>query len=334
MKSLIQKLVEIPGPSGSEHLIREAIREEAAPHADKVRTDAMGNLIVQKGSGSKNGLRIMVSAHMDEIGLMVTHIDDDGFVRFTTIGGVRPHTCIGGRVIFMNGTRGVISSDPLDKPDQLPTIPQLFVDVGAGSRKDCPVKVGDVAGFERPFLDLGNRLVAKSMDNRISCAVVVQALRKIKQTPHEIHFVFSVQEEVGLRGAGPAAFGVDPELGIAVDVTGVGDTAGPKFYRMEVALGRGPAIKVRDSSVISDPRVVDWMVKTAEKAKIPYQMEVLVAGGTDTQAMQLVRAGVPAGCVSIPTRYIHTPSEMVDYQDVQNAVRLLVNLLSGPVRLG
>jgi endoglucanase len=206
----------------------------------------------------------------------------------------------------------------------------LYIDVGATSKADCPVKVGDLAAFDRPFLDLGSRLVSKAMDDRIACAVLIETLRQLETTPHEVAFVFSTQEEVGLRGATVAAYGLDPELGIAVDVTGSGDT--PKGMRMEVGLGKGPAIKVRDGGMLSDPRVVRWMVATAEAAGLPYQMEVLEGGTTDARAIQLARAGVLAGCLSIPTRYLHSPSEMVDYNDVQNAVRLMIALLSGPIQ--
>jgi len=329
--ALIKKMVETPGPSGQEQLIRAAILEEIQGSADEIRTDAMGNLIARKGSKQPNGLRIMISAHMDEIGLMVTHVDEDGFVRFISIGGVSPLTCIGGRVIFMNGQRGVIGCERLE-PNALPTLEKLFIDVGATSREDCPVKVGDVCGFERPFLDLGKHLVAKSMDNRISVVVAIEALRALKASPHEVYFVFSVQEEVGLRGSATAAYGLDPDVGLAVDVTRTGDT--PRTTKMEVALDKGPAVKVRDSSFIADPRVVDWMAATAKAANIPYQMEVLEAGGTDGRSIQLARAGVPAGCLSIPCRYIHTPSEMVSRMDVENAIRLLVELLSHEVKLG
>jgi putative aminopeptidase FrvX len=331
MKSLIKSLVETPGPSGSEYAIREVIRAEIAPFVDELRTDALGNLIARKGQKSEGGLRVMLSAHMDEIGVMVTHVDENGFARFIPIGGVSPRTCVGNRVLFMSGVRGVIGSEKLESTTNLPTIEQLFIDVGAASRQDCPVKVGDTGGFERPFLEVGSRLVAKSMDNRISVAVLIEALRQLSASPHEIFAVFSTQEEVGIRGATTAAYGVDPDLGLAVDVTGVGDT--PKAAKMEVSLGRGAAIKVRDSSFISDPRLVRWMVAVAEKENIPYQLEVLEFGGTDGRAIQLTRAGVPAGCVSIPCRYIHSPSEMVDYRDVQAAVRLLVALLSGPIDL-
>lgn len=331
MKDLIRKLVEAIGPSGYEQAVRELIKEEVAPYADEIRVDAMGNLIVRKGEKREGGLRIMTAAHMDEIGVIATHIEEDGFVRFTTIGGVRPHTCLGGRVQFVNGVRGVIGGEKLDSMERVHSFDRLFIDVGATSKEDCPVKVGDVAAFERPFLDLGKRLVAKSMDDRIACAVQIEALRRLQTTPHEIYFVFSTQEEVGTRGAATAAFGIDPELGLSVDVTLTGDT--PKGMKMAVALGKGPAIKVRDSGMLADPRVVRWMVEMAEKAHIPYQLEVLEAGSTDARAIQLTRAGVISGCLSIPCRYIHSPSEMVDYDDVQNAVSLLVALLSQPVNL-
>ncbi len=331
MKSFIKTLVETPGPSGSEQVIREVIRAEIAPFVDELKVDALGNLIARKGLKQAGGMKVMLSAHMDEIGVMATHIDDNGFVRFITIGGVHPRTCIGGRVIFMNGIHGVIYAEKSDTPEKYPAIENLYIDVGAKSKADCAIRVGDTAGFDRPFLDLGDRLVAKSMDNRISAAVLVETLKQVKQTPNELYFVFSTQEEVGLRGATAAAFGVDPELGLAVDVTATGDT--PKGIKMEVSLGKGPTIKVRDSSFISDPRLVRWMVATAEKLGLPYQLEVLEAGGTDGRAIQLTRAGVPASCVSIPCRYIHSPSEMVDYQDVIHAVHLLVGLVSQPFHL-
>jgi endoglucanase len=225
----------------------------------------------------------------------------------------------------------VIGMDGLER-GKTPKLDDLFIDVGATSREDCPVKVGDVCGFERPFTDLGKRMVAKSMDDRISAAIAIEVLKQLKTTLHEVHFVFSTQEEVGLRGATTAAFGVDPDVGFAIDVTRSGDTPRTST-KMATALGDGPAIKVRDSSFIADPRLVDWMVKTAEDAGIPYQLEVLTAGGTDGRAIQLTRGGVPAGCVSIACRYIHSPSEMVDTDDVENAVKLLVKLLSNPIDL-
>ena len=331
MKKLIQKLTETFSPSGYETAICEVIRKEIKPLAGEIRVDALGNLIARKGSKSKSGLKIMLAGHMDEIGLMATHIDESGFIRFTGLGGIRLMALTGGRVRFMDGTPGVINSDRLTDLTKAPTLDQCFIDVGATGKKDCPVKVGDVCAFERPFLDLESRMIAKSMDDRIGCAVMIEAMRTLKTSPHELYFVFTTQEEVGLRGATTSAFGVDPDLGLSVDVTGTGDT--PKGSKMEVALGKGPAIKVKDGGMLADPRIVNWMIRTAEKAKIPYQREVLEGGTTDARAIQVARAGVPAGCLSIPTRYVHSPSEMVDTTDVENSVRLLVALLTAPVDL-
>jgi tetrahedral aminopeptidase len=331
MKQLIQKLTETFSPSGFESAIREVIHQEVKPLVDEVFVDAMGNLVVRKGTRSKNGLKIMLAGHMDEIGLMATHIDENGFIRFTGLGGIRLTGLSGSRVRFMDGKPGVISSDRLNDLSKVPALEQYFIDAGASTRKDCPVKVGDVCVFERPFLDLGNRMIAKSMDDRIGCAVMIETLRSLKTSPHELHFVFTTQEEVGLRGATTSAFGVNPDLGLSVDVTATGDT--PKGSKMEVALGKGPAIKIKDGGMLADPRIVNWMIRTAGKAKIPYQREVLEGGTTDARAIQIARAGVPAGCLSVPTRYVHSPSEMVDTNDVQNSVKLLVALLSAPVDL-
>jgi tetrahedral aminopeptidase len=332
MKSLIKDLVEAVGPSGYEDQVRELVRSLVAAYADDICVDALGNLIVRKGQKGPDGLRVMLSAHMDEIGIIASHIDENGFVRFSGIGGINPLNLVGGRVKFVNGMQGTINSERLENFDRAPSLDRLFIDVGASSRSDCKVRVGDMAIFDRPFLDLGDRLVSKAMDDRISVAVLIETLRQIKQTPHELYFVFSVQEEVGLRGATTAAYGVDPDLGLAVDVTRTGDT--PKTIKMEVSLGRGPTVKVRDSGMLSDPRVVRWLVDTAEKAGLPYQLEVLEAGTTDARSIQVTRSGVPSSCVSIPCRYIHSPSEMVDFRDVQNAVNLLVAGLSQPIILG
>lgn len=332
MKSLIKTLVETTGPSGYETKVRDVIRAEVEPQADEVHIDALGNLIATQGEPADNGKKIMLAAHMDEIGIIATHVDENGFVRFTTIGGVNPRTCVGGRVRFLDGTLGVIGHEYIKDRSKLPTIEQMYIDVGAKNRASCPVKVADTAAFERPFLDLGDRLVSKAMDDRIGAAVLIETLRQLEDSPHQIFYVFSVQEEVGLRGATTAAYGVNPDIGIALDVTLSGDT--PKGIKMEVGLGKGPAIKVRDSGMFSDPQVVAWMVKTAERNKLPYQLEVLEGGTTDARAIQLSRAGVPSGCISIPCRYVHAPSEMVDLNDVQNAVKLLVALLRKPVQLG
>jgi endoglucanase len=335
MKKLLQQLTETFGPSGYEDNVRAIVRAEVQSLADELSVDALGNLIARKRPSKPNEKtkKIMVAAHMDEIGLIVSHVDEKGFVRFSSIGTVLRKYVLGGRVRFLNGTQGVIGYDRLDNYNEIPAMDKVYIDVGATSKKDCPVNIGDIAAFERPFTEMGNRLVAKSMDDRVGVLVAIETLRglKDKSTPHDLYFVFTTQEEVGARGAGTSAYGVDPDVGIAIDVTPTGDT--PNALKMEMALGNGPCVKFQDVGAISDPRVVQWMIAAAEKNKIPYQREVLLVGGTDAKAIQSVRTGVPAGCISIPVRYVHSPSEMVDLSDVQNTIRLLTAVLRTPINL-
>jgi len=334
MKKLLQKLTEAFGPSGYEDKVREIVRAEVEPLVDEIKVDVLGNLIARKRPGRQVAHRkkVMLAAHMDEIGLIVSHVDENGFIRFSPVGGVFRRYVLGGRVRFLNGTQGVIGFDRLDNVNELPTLDKVYIDVGATGKKDCPVKIGDFAAFDRPFTELGNRLVAKSMDDRVGVLVAIETLRALKSTPYDVYFVFTTQEEVGMRGAATSAYGVDPDVGIAIDVTPAGDT--PNALKMEMALGKGPCIKIQDPGMIADPRVVGWMIRAAEKAKLPYQREVLLLGGTDARAIQLTRAGVPSGCLSIPVRYVHSPSEMVDYSDVQNSVKLLTAVLRTPIDLG
>ena len=334
MKKLLQQLTETFGPSGYEDNVRQIVQAEVKPLADEIRVDPLGSLIARKkpSKESKDTKKIMIAAHMDEIGVIASHIDENGFVRFTSIGGVFGKYIHGGRVRFLNGTPGVIGYDRPEKVNEAPPMDKVYIDVGATSKKDCPVKVGDVAAFDRPFVDMGNRLVAKSMDDRVGVLVAIETLRALKSTPHDVYFVFTTQEEVGTRGARTSAFSVDPEVGIAIDVTPTADT--PDAFKMEMALGKGPCIKIRDAGALSDPRVVQWMIQAAEKNKIPYQREVLLFGGTDAQGIQLTRAGVPAGCLSIPVRYVHSPSEMIDMTDVQESVKLMTAILRTPIQLG
>jgi len=331
MKPLLKTLTETFAPSGYEDAVRKIIQKEVKPFADEVRVDAMGSLIVRKKPtvAVKNSKRIMLAAHMDEIGVIVSHVDKNGFVRFTSNGGVFGRYTLGARIRFMNGVTGVVGFDKLEAVDQAPSLSKMYIDVGATSRSDCPVKVGDFGSFERSYMEMGNRLVAKSMDDRTGVVVLIETLKSIKSTPHDLYFVFTTQEEVGTRGAGTAAYSIDPEIGIAIDVTGTGDT--PASLKMSMELGKGPCVKVRDPGMLSDPRVVEWMITTAEKAKLPYQREVLLVGSTDARAIQITRAGVMSGALSIPCRYIHSASEMVDFEDLKNSVKLLTAMLSKPV---
>ncbi|MCD6289655.1 MAG: M42 family metallopeptidase [Anaerolineae bacterium] len=330
MKDLIQKLVESWGPSGYEDRVRELIRAEIADVVDEWRVDALGNLIAVRKPIRPGGMRVMLAAHMDEIGVMATYVDEKGFIRFTNIGGVYPLNLRGGRVQFRDGRVGVINRE--EKAEGDPTLAQMFIDVGAASREDCPVRVGDPAVFLRDFVDLGPRLVAKALDDRVGCAILIEVMKQLQDTPHEVVGVFTVQEEVGLRGATTSAFGVEPDLALAIDVTATGDT--PEARKRPMKLGAGPAIKVKDRGMLAHPKVKDRLIETAERLGIPYQLEVLELGSTDAASIQTSRAGVPTGCVSIPTRYLHSPSEMVDYEDVTNTVRLILGFLREPIDLG
>jgi len=334
MKQLLKTLTEAFAPSGYEDAVRGIILKEVKPLADDVRVDALGNIIAHKKptKASKTSRRVMLAAHMDEIGVIASHIDKKGFVRFTNVGGTFGRYTLGARVCFLNGISGVVGYDRLEQIDNWLPITKMYIDVGATSRDNCPVKVGDIAAFERSFLEMGDRLVAKSLDDRAGVAVLIETLRAIKSTPNDLYFVFTTQEEVGTRGAGVATFGVDPEIGIAVDTTPTGDT--PASLKMVMELGKGPCVKFRDVGMISDPRVVDWMIQSAEKAKIPYQREVLLIGSTDAQQIQISRAGVMTGALSIPCRYTHSASEMVDMNDLENSTRLLSAMLKNPISVG
>ena len=320
---LLKRLLETFGPSGNEEAIREVIREEIKDYADEIKVDALGNLIaVKKGNGKK----IMVASHMDEIGIMVTNIDENGFLRFTNIGGVSPFTALYQRVMFADGTMGVVGMEKLDEMKDL-ALNKMFIDIGANSREEAmkKVNVGDVACFYAPFIQDGDYIMSKALDDRIGCYVAIEALKALKNCPNEVYFVFTVQEEVGLRGAKTAAYGIDPDMGIALDVTSTGDT--PKARPMEVKMGKGTAIKIKDLSILAHPTVKNLMIETAKENNIPYQLEILEFGGTDSGAIHLTKSGVPSGVISVPCRYVHSPSEMVSVKDVESSIELLVKVL-------
>ncbi len=327
MRALIEELCGVFGPSGQEERIRETIVNHLDGLVDEIQTDRLGNLIAVKrpAAGDEKGKRIMLAAHMDEIGIMVTHVDAQGFCRFTTIGGVLTNSLIGSRVHFANGVEGAFGLEGSPLTRDRPTPQKLFLDVGADSKENARVQVGDSAVFRSSFGAVGDRLLAPNLDDRIGCAVLIQTLRELESSPHELLAVFTAQEEVGTRGAATAGYGLEPEIILAIDVTATGDF--PQATPMEVALGKGPAIKVMDRRMISHPKIRGWLENTARENDIPYQLEVLELGTTDASAVQVSRAGVPAGTVSIPCRYVHTPSQMADYNDACGAVRLLVSAL-------
>ena len=324
MIETIRTLTETYGPSGHEDQIRDVVLKMIDDLTDEKPTvDALGNIIAWQRSAKAGVPVIMLAAHIDEIGLMVTHVDKEGFMRFTNIGGMLPNTLHGNRVLFADGTIGAIGIDSNYRRGH-PGLDQLFIDLSGQKHK---IGVGDAAGLHRELVVNGERLIGKSLDDRIGVAVQIEVMRQLKdkKLPVDVAYTFSVQEEVGVRGATTAAYGIQPHYGIAIDVTGTGDTA--NGAKMEVGLGKGPAIKIKDTGMLSAPEVIAMLEKAAKKARVKTQREVLTGGSTDARAIQLTGAGVKAGALSIPCRYVHTTSEMVDMNDVEGAVKMLVALL-------
>ena len=313
-------LVGAYGPAGSEVEVARVIENLARPYVDEMSRDTLGNLIChKKGSGPK----VMFSAHMDTIGLVVTHIEENGFLRVGSIGGVNPDAVMHTPVRFANGTRGVIGAD-LDSEQGKRKMSQLFIDIGADSCRSAQekVQVGDVAVYAIPTMEAMGKFISPYMDNRISCLVLLMAMEKMGESENDLYFVFSVQEELGLRGAKTAAWGIDPDYGIAVDVTLDDSQPGTK-HTVSSACGKGAAIKVMDHSVICHPVMVEQLTRLAQEKGIPAQRDIIRGGGTDAGAIHLTRTGVYTGGISIPCRYVHTPGELVDRGDVEACAKLV-----------
>lgn len=317
---LIQTLNAAHGPSGDEGGIRERLAELARPLADEISTDTMGNLIVRKlGSGP----RVMLCAHMDSIGFIVTHVEENGFLRVGRLGGISPKEAAYTPVRFAGGARGVIV--PEEKADfgKL-KLDECYVDIGAKDRETAlkAVAVGDTLIYDSPCFTNQGKVVSPYLDNRISCAILLKVLEEMELCPNDLYVVFTVQEEVGLRGAKPAAWAVDPDYAVVVDVTDVDDTPGSEKCGT-VRLGKGPAIKIMDSSVICHPDMIQKLESQAKALDMPTQRDIMRAGGTDAGVMHTTRIGVRTGGVSVPCRYIHTPVEMADLQDARDCAKLL-----------
>ena len=309
MRETLKRLLNAYGATGHEEAVREVIREMVEPWVDSIEVDALGNLIcVKKGAGR----RVMLAAHMDQIGFVVSEIDEKGFLRVFNVGGIRSIVSLNRHVVFENGVHGVVSYEQEGfKPGENSMRP-LFIDIGAKDRADAErkVQIGDVAVYVPDVFELGDDLMGSpAMDNRVGCAVLIDTLRRLKDCPNEVCAVFTVQEEVGLRGAVAAAYGIDPEMGI------------------------GPCIKVLDNSVICSPKVVALMETAAEREGIAAQREVLTGGGTDAGAMQKTRAGVPCGVLSVACRYVHSACEVISIADAQNGAKLLAGLLNSEICL-
>lgn len=308
------------GPSGREDMVREVIASGVGELVDDITTDALGNLICRKkGAGKK----ILFASHMDSTGIVATYIDENGFIRFSPVGGLFKGDLINIQVMFANGTKGVLSYEEKPPFREL-TIDNMFIDIGARDREDAErrVKPGDFAVFEAPRFEQKGIICGPYLDNRIGCVALIMAMEQLKESVNDLYFAFTVQEEVGLRGAGPAAFSVEPDIAVVVDVTDTGDMPERKMP-MAVCMGKGPAVKVMDHSVICSTNVRDALEDAASKLGIITQREILRFGGTDTAMIQRTRTGVPVGAVSIPTRYVHSPAEMCAVSDVESAAKLL-----------
>ena len=318
MYQTLKKLIKVHGVSGREGAVAGAIAEEILPYVDEVTTDALGNLIaLKKGSGEEKK-KHMLCAHMDEIGFIVTYIEDNGFLRVSTVGGIRFIPAAYMPVVFESGLRGVIApEEDLEKKEDYRAT-KFYIDIGAKDKKDAEkrVRIGDCAVIEPSLVRLaGARVAARPIDDRLGCAILIDIAKKLGAPKDDVYFVFSVQEEVGCRGAKTAAFAIEPDDALVFDVTGTGDVPGAK--PMAVRLGDGAAIKVKDSSVICDAEMVEQLKTLAKAHKIPHQLEILTYGGTDTSSIQTTGLGAKAGALSIPTRNIHTAMEIVDMHDAE-----------------
>lgn len=335
---LLKRICEAPGVSGFEQVIRELVLREIDGLVDEVQIDNMGNVIaIRRG---KSDQRVMVAAHMDEIGFIVNHIDDDGFIRFLPLGGFDPKTLTAQRVI-VHGDRdliGVMGTKPIHimKPEERSKAVPLtdyFIDMGMSKAElTRHVQVGDPITRERELIEIGDCVNSKSLDNRVSVFILIECLRALRETalPHDLYAVFTVQEEVGLRGAMSSAHLIDPDFGFGLDVTIAYDVPGSQAHENVTKLGKGAAIKVLDGSVISDYRMVNYLRRRAERAGIDYQMELLPAGGTDTAGIQRSgKKGSIAGAISIPLRHMHQSTEMADKADVAACINLLSEALTG-----
>jgi len=320
---LLKNLTEAFGVSGYEREIRELIKEEVKAYADEIIVDAIGNLIVLKKGVGENKKKIMASAHMDEIGFQVIKIEDKGLIKVRGIGGIPVANSVFNRVTFKNGTKGIISSTV--KIDEIKNdIKKLYIDIGAQTKEEALkyVQVGDVACYDGEFLELkDDNVVAKALDDRIGCFIAIEALKKLNNPYNDVYFVFSVQEEVGLRGATVAAERVKPDLGIALDVTVAHDF--PNSGEGSNALGGGTAIKISDGSVICDEYLVEEMIKCAEENNIKYQRDIIDMGGTDAGAINRSYYGVKAAGISVATRYVHGPNCFVNMKDTESSIALL-----------
>ena len=334
---LLKRLCEVDGISGREDAVVELLKNELKDHADEIRTDAMKNIIaLKKGTQGENRKRIMLAGHIDEIGFLIYNVSEKGYASISPVGGwmagsIAGHTV---KVYTRSGEvlKGVVSAEPALTPEaakKAPELDKLFIDFGMdGETVNEKVARGDWVAMDTPFQDLGDCFVAKAFDDRVGAYIITEAFKKYQNPNIDVYCVGTSQEEVGLRGATVAAQSVKPDIGMAADITGAGDTPGFPAAKKIADLGKGVAIKQQDASVICSTSLVDFIRDIAEEKEIDHQMEILVRGGTDTSAMQKFGGNTHATCLSIPTRNGHSPVAIIHKHDVETAVELLTEFLN------
>lgn len=336
---LLKRLCETPGVPGREEPIRRLVKDELAPLVDEISVDALGSVIGVKKGTSGGGPKVMVAAHLDEIGFIVKHIDDKGFLRLQPLGGFDARVLVAQRV-FVHGFKGEAllgALQPAAKPTHLlsdeernrpPKLDDLFVDVGLpGEEVRAKVEIGDPVTLARTAEIIGGNVTSKTLDNRLSVFILLEALKTLGEHVCDVYAVATTQEEVGLRGAATAAFHLQPDIGIALDVTLAGDYPGNPDQDQITQLGKGTAIKIMDSSLLCHPQIVRHFRDLAGQHAIPYQLEILSRGGTDAGAIQRSRGGVPSFTLSTPCRYVHTVNETASISDIEASIALLARYL-------
>ena len=330
---LLKELCQTPAIPGREQALIDIMVRELGKTCDKVEVDAMGNVLGLKKGAKPGARRVMIAAHMDEIGFVVSHIDPNGFLRFSPRGGHVPRVLISQRVRILGRKPliGVVEGVPAflkrDESQKVPELKDLFIDTGLAEKEVRKhVEVGDIVVLDRDYLEQGDICMAKAFDDRVGCYIVLETMRRLKRTAVDVYAVGTAQEEVGVRGAFNASRGITPDIGIALDVTAAFDTPGVSEHEQVTCLGKGTAIKIADSASISNHGIVKFMQGLAQKHRIKHQMEILPFGGTDASAMQ--RYGKGAVCtLSVPTRYVHSPNEIIHKKDLEATIALLVKFI-------
>jgi putative aminopeptidase FrvX len=329
----LEKLSNAYGVTGRENKVRDLLEQMLKPYADEIQIDRMENIIAIK-KGKPKAPKIMLAAHMDEVGLMVKTITKNGFLQFSKMGGIDDRILPAQKVVVLTkkkALQGIVGSKPphIQKEEERKKIlafDDLFIDVGAESRDEAAnmgIAVGDPIAFDVQYTKLGRNIVmGKAFDNRAGCVAMVETMMRLKNAECTICAVGTVQEEVGLRGAGTAAFGVDPDIALALDVTIAGDVPGVREYDTNAKIGKGPTLTISDSGTITHPKILRWIVDTAAEEKISIQIESGLLGSTDAARISLTRQGIPSGTISIPTRYIHSPASILNLKDIENSAKI------------